>query len=100
MTTGREPSHKWTRFILFAFVICVFAVLVEPLTALGFKIADGLATRSYFSRILAYLLLAWGSWKCWDTLAVRRVLGLRDAVSCELLLGLRIWDVWCLFSGA
>ena len=96
MTTERDPSHKRTRFFLFAVIICVFAILVEPLTALGFKIADGLATRAYLSRVIAYLLLAWGSWKCWNTLVFRRDLALRDAVSCYLAFGFGMSGVYFL----
>lgn len=94
--TGRDPSHKWTSFLLFALIICVFVILVEPLTALGFKIADGLATRAHLSRAFAYLLLAWGSWKCWNTLAFRRDLGLRFAVSCYLAFGFGMSGVYFL----
>ena len=96
MTTERDPSHKRTRFFLFAIIIFVFAILVEPLTALGFKIADGLATRAYLSRVIAYLLLAWGSWKCWNTLVFRRDLALRDAVSCYLAFGFGMSGVYFL----
>jgi hypothetical protein len=96
MTPDFKPRPHWLKLLPFALVVGAFAVLVEPLTWFGFKVADGLAARAYMSRSLAYLLLAWGTWKCWRTLGGRREIGLRDAVSCYLAFGFGMAGVYFL----
>jgi len=96
MMPDSESRRRWLELLALALIIGAFAILIEPITSFGFKVADELAARAYLSRILAYLLMAWGLWKCWHTLSFRRDIGLRAAVSCYLAFGLGMSGVYFL----
>ncbi len=96
MPLDSESRRRWLELLALALIIGALATHCSWITSMGFKVAEELATRAYLSRILAYLLLAWGSWKCWHTFSFRRDIGLRNAVICYLAFGFGMSGVYFL----
>lgn len=91
-----DTLKKRIGLIVVLAAVGTLAAFVGPVARLGFDLSESLAAHPGISRVVAYVLLAIGAIKCWDTLYEWRTLRGRQALACYVAFGFGMSGVYYL----